>query len=110
MNIHKFKGTNTDLGRFYEFIDNLDANLLIKEEDDWDYMCGIVVSQFNSKGTCFNFHDDGSFRAVFKSDEDFDMKTALAYTEKKISYKSFWGMFKYWRKIKSDAKGLSDEY
>ena len=103
MNIQKFRGTKTDLGRFYKFIDTLENNLLI-EEEDWDYMCGIMISQYNDKGTCFNFHEDGSLRGIFGSDKNFDMKTALSYTERKISYKSFWEMFKYWRKLKRKNK------
>lgn len=101
MNLQKFRNTDTDLGRFYNYLDNINKSLII-EEEDWDNMGGITVSHLGHKGTLYNFYDDGSFRTMDNCDRNFDMKVALSNIEKDISYMSFWDMFKYWRKIKNN--------
>lgn len=71
MNIDNFKNTETDLGRFLNFADNLHLSWANKdlsiEKEDWDNMCGIFIvddSYFERKTFLFNFYDDGTLRIM----------------------------------------------
>ena len=75
MELNNFK-EKTPLHYFYEFLksveeQHLDNHVVIKEED-WDNMCGIsITSQLKNRQTdniCFNFYDDGQFRAIIHKD------------------------------------------
>ena len=57
---------NSDMERFYNFLDKLDPKYFQITKEDWEHMCGITVLRTTSvTGAVFNFLEDGSIRTVF---------------------------------------------
>jgi len=62
------KSKITDLARFMDFLSHVRGENIQIHQEDWDNMCGIIVSTYPHKEKiCFNFYADGQFRAMFWS-------------------------------------------
>lgn len=101
MNIEKFRGTDTDLGRFIEFSDKL-PDIANVEFIDWDNMCAIKISNdfagMDNDMAIYNFYDNGEYRVVIEpTDEDRRMAYKMAIA-KDFNYMSLIQVFKFWRK------------
>ena len=63
------KYRETDLDRFLKFADNINSKKYKVIKEDWDNMCGIIISRESDlkiEHTVFNFYEDGEFRRIFQ--------------------------------------------
>jgi len=69
MDIPNMKYRETDLDRFLKFADNINSKKYKVIKEDWDNMCGIIISRESDlkiEHTVFNFYEDGEFRRIFQ--------------------------------------------
>jgi hypothetical protein len=98
---------NSDMERFYKFLDKLDPKYFQITKEDWEHMCGITVlrTTINGEvdGVVFNFLEDGSIRTIFGVPEE-QIKQRLwkkKYREY-IAHMNLWELFWYWMETKND--------
>lgn len=94
--IEQAKKNNSDFSSFIAWLETVDH--LSYEVEDWGNMCGVMVEDSISNAICFNFYDDGSFRAIIDASENCFKNKVRIEVDKEIHRMSFWELLK--RKIR----------
>lgn len=111
INYDDFRGTETDLGFFIDFVDRCNMDRTISKIEmsieDWDGQCGIFLTdkstQSGNSGFNFQFYKDGSFRCL--GDDEYD---SYQVKQKIVNYAiattSLFSLIKKWWKLSTACK------
>lgn len=90
----------TDLCKFVQWLKDVEGDKyctppITYDIEDWDNMCGVNVHGIGS--TIFNFHEDGSFRAIIDISDEKREARERASVDKRVEwvvrYMSWWEFF-----------------
>jgi len=89
MDISNAKAGINDFANFLRLLDDMDVEY---EIEDWDNMCGVQVYAIGT--TCFNFYEDGTFRAIVSDSEESHWRREQKAIEETLRNMSWWELFK----------------